>query len=132
MKVTMLLADAAQAVDNKLYVLGGGWSVTGPDPAPSAIALKIDVPWDQANMALTLVGALAAVLVTNSAVGVLGGFGAPGFAAPVLAAVALLASLAINVSPLPLPPGRRYVWQLTIDGQSAEDWQLPFTTRPQP
>ena len=46
----MLLADAAQAVDNKLYILGGGWSVTGPEPAPSAIALKIDVPWDQTNV----------------------------------------------------------------------------------
>ena len=45
----MLLADAAQAVDGKLYVLGGGWSVTGPEPAPMAIALKIDVPWDEAN-----------------------------------------------------------------------------------
>ena len=45
----MMLADAAQAVDNKLYILGGGWSVTGPDPLPSAIAMKIDVPWDQTN-----------------------------------------------------------------------------------
>ena len=29
-KVTMMLADAAQAVEGKLYILGGGWSVTGP------------------------------------------------------------------------------------------------------
>jgi hypothetical protein len=33
-KVTMLLADAAQAVDGKLYILGGGWTITGPDPIP--------------------------------------------------------------------------------------------------
>ena len=51
MMVTMILCDAAQAVDNKLYVLGGGWSVTGPEPAPSAIALHLKVPWDEANLA---------------------------------------------------------------------------------
>src|SRR5207244_5203833 len=39
-KVTILLADAAQAVEGKLYVLGGGWSTTGPDPAPMARAIK--------------------------------------------------------------------------------------------
>ena len=44
MKVTMLLADAAQAVNGKLYILGGGWSVAGPDPTPMAIALKMEVP----------------------------------------------------------------------------------------
>ncbi len=44
-KVTMLLCDAAQVSDGKLYILGGGWSMTGPDPVPSAVALKIDVYW---------------------------------------------------------------------------------------
>ncbi|MGH2780595.1 MAG: hypothetical protein ACRDLA_04090 [Thermoleophilaceae bacterium] len=50
MKVTMLLADAAQTAEGKLYVLGGGWAITGPDPSPSAVAMYIEVPWDQANM----------------------------------------------------------------------------------
>ena len=61
MKVTMLLADSAQAVGGKLYILGGGWSITGPMPSPSAIALKIEVPWDLAarrhNILLELVDA---------------------------------------------------------------------------
>lgn len=48
--VTLILADAAQAVGNKLYILGGGWSTAGPDPFPSAIALHIKVPWDEANV----------------------------------------------------------------------------------
>ena len=39
----MLLCDSAQVADGKLYILGGGWSMTGPDPVPSAVALKIDV-----------------------------------------------------------------------------------------
>ena len=48
--VTMLLCDAAQVADGKLYILGGGWSMTGPDPVPSAIALKIDVDWHEAEV----------------------------------------------------------------------------------
>src|SRR5437870_630823 len=48
MKVTMLLADSVQAVGGKLYILGGGWSITGP-PTPSGIAILIEVPWDQTN-----------------------------------------------------------------------------------
>ena len=31
MKILLMLCDAAQAVDGKLYVLGGGWSIT-PTP----------------------------------------------------------------------------------------------------
>src|SRR4051794_17346369 len=50
MKVTMILADSAQAVDGKLYVLGGGWSLAGPGPTPMALAVKIEVPWDRGNM----------------------------------------------------------------------------------
>jgi hypothetical protein len=49
-KVTMLLADSAQVSEGKLFILGAGWSVTGPAPAPSAVALLIDVPWDETNV----------------------------------------------------------------------------------
>ncbi len=36
-----------------------------------------------------------------------------------------------NLSPAPpLPPGGEYVWALTIDGESDEDWRLAFSTRP--
>ena len=45
----MLLCDAAQVSDGKLFILGGGWSMTGPDPVPSAVALKIDVDWHEAE-----------------------------------------------------------------------------------
>jgi len=44
-----MLADSAQEVGGKLYILGGGWSITGPDPVPMAIALKLEVPWDRTN-----------------------------------------------------------------------------------
>ena len=45
----MLLADFAQVADGKLTVVGGGWSLTGPEPAPFGIAILVHVPWDQAN-----------------------------------------------------------------------------------
>ena len=48
-RVTMLLADFAQVSDGKLTIVGGGWSLTGPDPVPFGIAILIRVPWDQAN-----------------------------------------------------------------------------------
>jgi hypothetical protein len=48
-KITMLLADSAQAVGGKLYVLGGGWSVTGPEPLPCGLAIKVEVPWEATN-----------------------------------------------------------------------------------
>jgi hypothetical protein len=48
-KVSMMLADAAQATEGKLYILGGGWSQTGPAPTPFAIALDVKVPWHLAN-----------------------------------------------------------------------------------
>jgi hypothetical protein len=50
----LILADAAQAVGGKLYMLGGGWevlTVTSPLPArhPFAIALGLKVPWNETN-----------------------------------------------------------------------------------
>lgn len=48
MKVTLLLADAAQAVGGKLFILGGGWSNIMA-PAPFAIAVKVEVPWNLAT-----------------------------------------------------------------------------------
>ncbi len=43
MNVTMLLADSAQVAEGKLYILGGGWSLSGPEPVPSAVAIKVEV-----------------------------------------------------------------------------------------
>ena len=133
-----MLADAAQALDNKLYILGGGWSVTGPDPTPSAIALKIDVPWDQTNVRhhweLALLDADGMAVVVgdgdeSQSIVISNDFevGRPVGVPP---GTSLELAVAINLSPLPLHPGNRYVWQLTIDGEADEDWQVAFTTRP--
>jgi hypothetical protein len=134
MRATLLLADAAQAVEGKLYVLGAGWSVTGPQPAPMAIALKLDVPWDQANarhrwrMELVDADGEAVTLPEGGAIFIEQEFevGRPPGIKP---GTALDYVVAMNITPLPLEAGRQYAWTLTIDGEGRDDWRLPFATR---
>jgi hypothetical protein len=138
-RVTMMLADSAQASEGKLYILGGGWSITGPDPSPSAIAMLCEVSWDMANQkhpwrlelldsdfqpvtVPTPMGEQAFVIEGELEVGRPPGL-PPG--------IGLSVPIAINLGPLPLAPGNRYEWRLTVHGQTDENWRLPFSTRPQ-
>ena len=41
-------------------------------------------------------------------------------------------NMAINLGPLPLAPGRSYMWRMTINGQSDANWSAFFSTRPMP
>ncbi len=47
----MLLCDYAEELGGKLYIMGGGWSRlwTPNQPSSMALAIKISVPWNQAN-----------------------------------------------------------------------------------
>jgi hypothetical protein len=139
-KVTMLLCDAAQVADGKLFVLGGGWSLTGPDPTPSAIAMKIDVGWHEAerphHWELYLEDADGRPVMVETPDGthpveVRGEFNVarPG---TVPEGTPIDVALAVNLGPLPLLPGNRFTWRLTIDGEAEEGWALGFTTRPRP
>jgi hypothetical protein len=134
----MMLCDAAQVADGKLYILGGGWSLSGPDPMPSAVALKIDVDWTEAraphHWELFLVDEDGQPVFVETPEGpkpmeVRGDFnverpdtvpeGSP-----------IDVALAVNFGPLPLQPGSRFTWRLMIDGDSENDWVLAFSTRP--
>lgn len=113
--------------------------MTGPQPVPMAIALKVDVPWDQSNTRHRW----RLELVDSDGQPVLLGAneeqeGSPveveqefeiGRPAGVKPGTALDFVVAINIQPLPLEAGRQYAWQLTIDGDSQDDWRLPFSTR---
>jgi hypothetical protein len=130
----MLLADAAQVAQGKLYILGGGWSVTGPGPVPSAIAIKIDVPWDQANRQHRFEVALfdgdgQPVRVEEQPV-MIGGQFETGRPPGIPPGTPLDVPLAIALGPLPLGPGR-YEWRCSIDGETREDWNVSFTVRGQ-
>ncbi len=140
MNVTMLLCDAAQVADGKLYILGGGWSMTGPDPVPSAVALKIDVDWHEAELAhhweLFLEDADGQPVLVDTPDGaqpveVRGEFTVthpPGVPEGSPNDVAL----AINLGPIPLNPASRYAWRLMIDGEALPGASVGFTTRPRP
>lgn len=49
----LMLADSAQAVDGKLYILGGAWNVLRFAEFPAqlivGIAVAIDVDWNETN-----------------------------------------------------------------------------------
>lgn len=136
----MMLCDAAQVADGKLYILGGGWSMTGPDAVPSAVAIKIDVDWNEADFAhhweLFLEDADGRPLLVDTAEGsqpveVRGEFTVvhpPG----VPEGSPIDVALAVNMGPIPLAQGSRFTWRLSVDGEALPGASLAFTTRPRP
>lgn len=140
MRVTMLLCDAAQVADGKLYILGGGWSLIGPAPMPSGVALKIDVDWTEVDRAhhweLYLVDQDGQPVLAETPDGpqpieVRGDFEV-GRPIEVPAGSPIDVALALNFGPLPLQGSTRYTWRLVINGESQDDWNLAFSTRPDP
>src|SRR2546430_1832190 len=138
MRVTLLLAYSAQEVGGKLYILGGGWSITTPG-TPSAIALKFEVPWDRANqrhqIQLELMTADGEPVLVPGPDGeevplkIEGALevGRPPGLKP---GTPIDAAMAINLGPLPLEPDQRYQWRLSIGGEHHEGWGLGLSTRP--
>ena len=50
----LILADSAQVVGNKLYLLGGGWDVIAerkgfPFDQRCGIAIAVNIPWNETN-----------------------------------------------------------------------------------
>ena len=136
MDATLILCDAAQVSEGKLFILGGGWSVTGPGLSPMAIALKVDVAWAEAadghHWELYLQDQDGAPVLLETPEGpqpieIRGDFqiGTPQ-GVPLGSDIPI--NLAINLGPLPLQPGGRFRWVLSIDGQSEDGWAAPFST----
>src|SRR5436309_7202679 len=134
MRATMMLCDAAQVADGKLYILGGGWSITGPDPAPSGLAIKIEVGWNEAEQGhhweLFLVDADGGDVTFDTPDGrqpveIRGDF-ETGRPTGIPEGSPVDVPLAINLGPIPLTPGTRYTWRLVIDGEQREDWTVGF------
>ena len=115
----MLLCDAAQAVGGKLYVLGGGWSVhPANQPLTIGVAVKVGVPWNQANerhkLTIALISEDGKPMPEEQPFRVDGEFeiGRPPGVRP---GSNLNFPFAVNVSGVPLPPGG-YRIELSIDG----------------
>lgn len=135
MQVNLILADAAQTIEGKLYLLGGGWTVTGPNPVPQAVAAIIQTSWDETNVKHH------ASLALRDADGspVNGPDGNPiqinldfevGRPAGAKAGSSFNVPLAVNFAPLPVSPGFRYEWELSIDGKTKPEWRVVFDVRP--
>jgi len=140
MKVTLLLADAAEAIGGKLYILGGGWSIRDASPTPMAIAIKIEVPWTESNtrhkMRLVLFDEDGQPVTVPTPAGErpfeinsVFEVGRPPGLRP---GTPLDFALAINIAPFPLRPDTRYVWHCSINDKTSDEWQVSFCTRPDP
>jgi hypothetical protein len=140
MRVTMLLADAAQVAEGKLNILGGGWDVCGPGPTPMAIAVKLEIPPSQTRRKHTwsveLVDENGQPVFLDTAEGEKSAVTIHGQierirdrkSPPPDEPVSL--RFVINMVPLPLEPGSSYAWRLSIDNKTSRDWQVSFRTRP--
>jgi hypothetical protein len=117
----MLLCDFAEALNGKLYVMGGGWTIlwTPDQPANIALAIIVYVPWDRTNERFDVRAELLtsdghAVEVENHEIALQGQFeiGRPPGVKP---GTKLLVPLAFSVRGLPLPAGS-FEWKLLIGG----------------
>ena len=134
MNVTMLLADSAQVAEGKLYILGGGWSLSGPEPVPSAVAIKVEVDTHEFDRMhhweLFLEDADGQLVQFDSPEGpqtieIRGDFSAS-------AGTPVGVPIAVNLGPIPLNHNSRFTWRLVIDGDSLAGSTASFTTRPLP
>lgn len=139
MRVTMLLADHAQVMEGKLNVIGGGWTHTGPQPLPFAIAGIFEVPWHLANrqhtFQLDLIDLDGRPVMGKTPEGdqpiTVGGTFEVGREPGLRQGASIPFLWAINSGPLPLDPGSHFEWRLLINGEAHEDWRLAFSTRPE-
>ncbi|MFQ5557127.1 MAG: hypothetical protein ACE5GB_06425 [Acidimicrobiales bacterium] len=132
-RVTMMLADSAQVAERKLYILGGGITTIGPRPQPLGVAIRIEVPWDRANISHEWRVDLLdedghPVTIRDRPLVVTGRFEA-GRPAGTRPGTPLSVPLAINFPALPVAPGHSYTWQLAIDGATRIDWRQSFHVR---
>lgn len=134
MKATLLLCDYAVVADGKLFISGGGWSVTSTN-VKGYIALLIAVPWDLANQDvafnLKLLDEDGNPVTTPDAVGnevpvELSAGLQVGRPAGLVRGISLDVPLAVQMPHLVLPAGRRFEWVLTINDEKKEDWRVPF------
>lgn len=141
MNAWLILADYAQVQLSKLYIVGGGISLTGPGPTTMGVAAQMLVPWlDRSKqmplrLALLYAGNREIVTIPNplgdpTPMEVTGEFEAvptPGTPQGSDLAVAF----AFPVTNLPLPPGS-YVWELYIGGEEKACARAAFAVRSTP
>jgi hypothetical protein len=133
----LLLCDAAQVANGKLYMLGGGWTHlwTADTPANIALAIKLDVPWNMANRKIKLEAALLDEDGNQVSPG-----GRPirlegdlevGRPAGLKAGTDLVIPIAFTLNGVVLPAGG-YTWELSINGSLIASSPFRVLQRPNP
>jgi len=139
MRASLMLADHAQVVDGKFFIIGGGWSITGPQPQPFAVVVDIKVPWhgigENHKFRLELLDGDGQPVEVETPDGTQPLMGEGDFSvAPipgVKAGSELTFPFAANFAPQPaITPGGLYEWRLWIDGKTRDEWRVTFSTRP--
>lgn len=114
----MLLCDAAEEANGKLFILGGGWSVLRR-PSPMALAIRLSVPWDRANEPHTITATLldedGETVDPGEGPITVEGIVEVGRPAGVKPGTPLDSPFVLSFPPLPLEAGR-YVWELEAEG----------------
>jgi hypothetical protein len=138
MRASLLLADAAQAADGKLWILGGGWTITGPGAINCAVAIDIKLDWHELNIGHTVKlelydAAGEPVLLPQPDGGEMPVMIESWFkSAPspeMRPGGAIGTVLAFTFLMLQLASASDFVWRLSVDGQSHPDWYVGFSTR---
>jgi hypothetical protein len=135
-RITAMLADTAKIAGGKLDVFGGGWTVTGPGPTAFAIVGTIEVPWNEANRRHEL--RIELIDIDGQAIAPIGSeeplafeiefeIGRPPGLRPGIGIP--LPCVVPSPGFVQFPPGGSFEFRISINGESREDWRLPFTTR---
>ena len=130
-EITVMLCDYAEAVQGKLYIVGGGWSeLRGSGPADIALAVKMGLAWTDADRPIPL----EAALLTEDGHPVDAGGEPVRFTADVQASrsedlppgTPLDVAVAIRFGNLVLTPGG-YRFEVSLDGHLSAT--VPFRVR---
>jgi len=124
-RASIILADFAETdASGKVHMLGAGWSITGPNTGPQAVAGFIQVPAAQSGSLIQFV-----LRLTDRSGEVVEAPGPAGMQRMEVTgqvemrapegwdgATDLNAAFAMNVV-VPLPQGQPYTWSLEVDGK---------------
>lgn len=133
-EANILTAQSAQDEGVGVSALGMGWQIRPPDPIPWAVVVVVSVPRDRIG---TEVVVSVKLETADGGEPVEGAPGSPvqfewryepagltdqGLKSPIVE------GLAFNLLPVPLEPGREFVFRLWVDGETRDHWAAHFRT----
>ena len=137
-RLTLMQCDSAVVADEKLYVLGGGWSRRTDQPGTFALAGVASLEPHEARRGVQLVLALhdedgQVVLYQDPVTDQLTSLVAqtdvrvPGErVAGLKAGVAVSLPFVVGFPPMSFDAGKRFGWVVTADGEPVTDWTPSF------